>query len=65
MVEITQHAKTWEIASREEKRRTIRTSHSLLQVLSLRKHIIKRETSCSLKLIAVIQVELEVKYSLV
>lgn len=29
------------------------------------KHIIKRETSCSLKLIAVIQVELEVKYSLV
>lgn len=28
-------------------------------------NMIKRETSCSLKLIAVIQVELEVKYSLV
>lgn len=61
MVEITQHVKKWEIASREEKRRAICTSHLLLQVPSLRKHIIKRETtSCSLKLIAVIQVELEV-----
>ena len=56
MVEITQHAKTWEIASREEKRRAICTSHLLLQVPSLGKHIIKRET---------IQVEIEVKYSLV
>ena len=60
MVEITQHAKTWEIASREEKRRAICTSHLLLQVPSSRKHIIKRETSCSLKLIAVIQVEITV-----
>ena len=40
MVEITQHAKTWEIASREEKRRAICTSHLLLQVLSLKNIIL-------------------------